>query len=315
MSAAPRLSVVIPVYNEEANLPALFQRLYPVLDGLGRPYEVLFTNDGSADRSFQLLREQHARRPDVTRVIDFNANYGQHMAVMAAFERVRGEVVVTLDADLQNPPEEIPKLLAMTDAGHDCVGGRRLDRRDSLFRTAASKLINRVREHTTNIEMTDQGCMLRAYSRGVVDAVVRSGAINTFIPALAYTYASSPAEVDVRHEERHAGVSNYSFYKLLRLNFDLITGFSIAPLEYFTMFALGSSGLSLGLVVVLLFRRFVLNLDRETFGVFTLLAIVLFVLSVAMIGIGLIGEYVGRTYQVVRARQRYFVREILEARA
>jgi undecaprenyl-phosphate 4-deoxy-4-formamido-L-arabinose transferase len=314
MSATLQLSVVIPVYNEESNLPTLFARLYPVLDGLGRSYEILFTNDGSHDRSFPLLQAQHALRPDVTRVIDFNANYGQHMAVMAAFEHVRGSVVITLDADLQNPPEEIPKLLALTDAGFDCVGGRRLNRQDSFFRTRASRLINAVRRHTTSIEMTDQGCMLRAYSRPVVDAIVRSGATNTFIPALAYTLASRPTEVDVRHEERHAGVSNYSFYKLLRLNFDLITSFSIAPLEYFTMFAIGSSGLSLGLVVVVLFRRFVLNLDRETFGVFTFLAIILFVLSVAMIGIGLIGEYVGRTYQVVRSRQRYFVREILETK-
>jgi undecaprenyl-phosphate 4-deoxy-4-formamido-L-arabinose transferase len=314
MSAPLQLSVVIPVFNEEANLPALFARLYPVLDGLGRTYEVIFTNDGSADRSFALLQAQHAARPDVTRVIDFNANYGQHMAVMAAFERVRGAVVVTLDADLQNPPEEIPKLLEKTDAGYDCVGGKRLNRQDSFFRTQASRLINGVRRQTTNIEMTDQGCMLRAYSRPVVDAIVRSGATNTFIPALAYTFASRPTEVDVRHEERHAGVSNYSVYKLIRLNFDLITSFSIAPLEYFTMFALGSSGFSLALVVVLLFRRFVLDLDRETFGVFTLLAIVLFLLSVAMIGIGLIGEYVGRTYQVVRSRQRYFVREVLETK-
>ena len=228
--AAVALSVVIPVYNEEANLPVLFARLYPVLDGLGRPYEVVFTNDGSADRSFALLQAQHAARPDVTRVIDFNANYGQHMAIMAAFERVRGDVIVTLDADLQNPPEEIPRLLERIDAGHDYVGGFRLDRQDSLFRTWASRLVNLVREKTTNIEMTDQGCMLRAYRRPIIDAIVRSGAINTFIPALAYSFSGNPAEVGVRHEERHAGVSNYSFYRLVRLNFDLITGFSLAPL-------------------------------------------------------------------------------------
>src|SRR5579883_2858099 len=159
MSDAVQLSVVIPVYNEAANLPTLFARLYPVLDALGRSYEVVFTNDGSQDASFALLQAQHQKRPDVTRVIDFNANYGQHMAVMAAFERVRGQTVLTLDADLQNPPEEIPKLLALIDAGYDCVGGRRLDRRDSFFRTQASRLINGVRRHTTSIEMTDQGCM------------------------------------------------------------------------------------------------------------------------------------------------------------
>ena len=314
MSATPPalLSIVIPVYNEELNLPTLFARLYPVLDALGRRYEILFTNDGSADRSFELLKAQYAARPDVTRVIDFNSNYGQHMAIMAAFERVRGDVIVTLDADLQNPPEEIPKLLGKIDAGHDYVGGYRLNRQDSFFRTYASRIINFVREKTTSIEMTDQGCMLRAYRREIIDAIVRSGAINTFIPALAYSFSAAPAEVGVKHEERHAGVSNYSFYGLIRLNFDLITGFSIAPLQYFTMFAGLSSLGSFALVVLLLIRRFMFNLDRETFGVFTLLAIVLFLLSVAMIGIGLIGEYVGRTYQVVRARQRYHVRELLE---
>jgi undecaprenyl-phosphate 4-deoxy-4-formamido-L-arabinose transferase len=165
MSTAPDLSVVIPVYNEELNLPLLFSRLYPVLDGLGRSYEVIFTNDGSADSSLQLLRAQYEARPDVTRVIDFNANYGQHMAVMAAFERIRGQVIVTLDADLQNPPEEIPKLLVLIDLGHDYVGGFRLNRRDSVFRTMASKVINIVRRRMTAIEMTDQGCMLRAYRR------------------------------------------------------------------------------------------------------------------------------------------------------
>ncbi len=304
------LSVVIPVYNEELNLPMLFARLYPVLDALGRRYEVIFTNDGSADRSLVLLRAQHAARPDVTRVIDFNANYGQHMAIMAAFERVRGDVVVTLDADLQNPPEEIPKLLEKIDAGHDFVGGYRIDRQDSVFRTSASKLINYVRERTTHIQMTDQGCMLRAYRREIVGAIVRSGAINTFIPALAYSFSGNPTEVGVKHEERHAGVSNYSFYRLVRLNFDLITGFSLAPLQIFTMFAMLCSAGSFLLVLILAYRRIFLGAEVE--GVFTLFGILFFLISVTMVGIGLIGEYVGRTYQVVRARQRYHVREMLE---
>lgn len=307
------LSVVIPVYNEELNLPLLFARLYPVLDALDRRYEVIFTNDGSADRSFALLQAQHAARPDVTRVIDFNANYGQHMAIMAAFERVRGEVVVTLDADLQNPPEEIPRLLERIAAGHDYVGGYRLERQDSLFRTYASKLINFVREKSTSIRMTDQGCMLRAYRREIIEAIVRSGAINTFIPALAYSFAGNPAEVGVRHEERHAGVSNYSLYRLIRLNFDLITGFSLAPLQVFTMFAMLCSGGSFLLVLILAYRRLFLGAEAE--GLFTLFGILFFLISVTMVGIGLIGEYVGRTYQVVRARQRYHVRTLLETTA
>lgn len=303
------ISVVIPVYNEELNLPKLFEQLFPVLDKLGRSYEVLFTNDGSVDRSIQLLREQHGRRPDVTRVIDFNANYGQHMAIMAAFERVRGRIIVTLDADLQNPPDQIPLLIAKMDEGHDYVGSFRLKRHDSLFRKYASKTVNFVRSHITNIEMSDQGCMLRAYSRAIIEAIVRSGAINTFIPALAYSFSGNPTEVGVRHEERHAGVSNYSLYKLIRLNFDLITGFSLMPLQLFTMFALASSAGSFVLVLVLAARRLIIG--PEEGGLFTLFGILFFLLSVTMVGIGLIGEYVGRTYLVVRTRQRYHVREEL----
>src|SRR5687767_2133321 len=135
LSRPVALSMVVPVYNEEPNLPALCARLLGVLDGLGRTYEVVFTNDGSVDQSLEVLRAQFAARPDVIRVIDFNANYGQHMAIMAAFERVRGDVIVTLDADLQNPPEEIPTLLAAIEAGHDYVGGVRRDRKDTVFRT------------------------------------------------------------------------------------------------------------------------------------------------------------------------------------
>ena len=140
---APILSVVIPVYNEEETLPLLFARLYPALDKLGVSYEIVFVNDGSRDRSAALLREQWERRPDATRVVLFNANYGQHLAVMAGFERCRGERVVTMDADLQNPPEEIGKLLAAMDQGHDYVGGVRRNREDSWFRRIASKAMNR----------------------------------------------------------------------------------------------------------------------------------------------------------------------------
>ena len=311
-SADIDVSVVIPVFNEEGNLPVLFARLYPVLDGLGRSYEIIFTNDGSADRSSELLAAQHAARPDVTRVIEFNANYGQHMAVMAALERVRGKVIVTLDADLQNPPEEIPALLKVTDAGYDCVGGVRQNRQDTLFRRRGSQLINWVRRHTTSIRMSDQGCMLRAYSREVVRGIVHSGAVNTFIPALAYSLAHKPTEIPVAHEERHAGNSNYSVYKLIRLNFDLITYFTTIPLQMFTIFAMCCSAGSFLLVVVLGARR--LLLGPEEGGVFTLFGILFFLISVCMVGIGLIGEYMGRTYQVVRNRTRYHVSHILETR-
>ena len=305
-----QLSVIIPVFNEEGNLPVLFARLYPVLDALKRSYEIIFTNDGSADRSGELLAAQHAARPDVTRVIEFNANYGQHMAIMAAFERVRGEVIVTLDADLQNPPEEIPKLLEQADAGYDCVGGMRQNRQDSFFRRRGSQLVNWVRSRTTNIRMTDQGCMLRAYSREVVAGIVRISAGNTFIPALAYSLARRPTEVAVAHEERHAGTSNYSVYKLIRLNFDLITYFTTTPLQLFTIFAMLCSAFSFLLVIVLGARRLIIG--PEEGGIFTLFGILFFLISVCMVGIGLIGEYMGRIYQVVRNRARYHISHVLE---
>lgn len=307
---AMALSVVIPVFNEALNLPVLFQRLYPVLDGLGRRYEIVFVNDGSRDRSLDVLRAQHATRPDVTRVIDLTSNAGQHAAIMAAFERVRGEVAVTLDADLQNPPEEIPALLTRIEAGHDYVGGYRVNRRDPLFRTLASRVINLLREKTTSIRMTDQGCMLRAYRRSLVDAMVASGAVNTFVPALAYTLASRPAEVPVRHEERHAGVSNYSLLRLVRLNFDLITGFSLAPLQAFTLFAFACAVGSFGFVVVAVVRRVALGAAEGVLLV--LFSLLFFLLSVALVGLGLIGEYAGRTYQAVRSRRQAHVRDVLE---
>ena len=186
----------------------------------------------------------------------------------------------------------------------------RQNRQDTLFRRCGSQLVNWVRSHTTNIRMSDQGCMLRAYSRQVVNGIVRSGAVNTFIPALAYSLARQPTEVPVAHEERHAGTSNYSVYKLIRLNFDLITYFTTAPLQIFTIFAMGCSAGSFMLVIILGTRR--LLLGSEEGGIFTLFGILFFLISVCMVGIGLIGEYMGRTYQVVRNRTRYHVSHILE---
>src|ERR1044071_2793362 len=144
-----QLSVVIPVYNEEAGLEGLFARLYPALDALGQAYEVIFVNDGSRDRSAAILREQFQRRPDVTRVVLLNGNFGQHMAILAGFARPRGERVVTLDADLQNPPEEVARLLAKMDEGFDSVGGVRAERHDSSFRRWGSRAMNVVRARIT----------------------------------------------------------------------------------------------------------------------------------------------------------------------
>ena len=305
-----RLSIVIPVYNEEAGLAPLFARLYPALDQLGESYEVIFVNDGSRDRSVALLREQFQKRPDVTRVVLFSGNYGQHMAIMAGFAQCRGERVVTLDADLQNPPEEIVKLLKKMDEGHDYVGSIRLNRQDTAFRRIASRAMNSLRERITHIQMTDQGCMLRAYGRDIVDAINDSREVNTYIPALAYSFAHNPAEVEVEHEERMAGESKYSLYSLIRLNFDLVTGFSLAPLQVFSLIGIAISLLSFSFVVLLAVRRVLIGPEAE--GLFTLFGIAFFLIGLTLFGIGLLGEYVGRIYQQVRQRPRYIVQAILE---
>ena len=310
---AVALSVVIPVYNEEAGLATLFARLYPALDRLGLRYEILFVNDGSRDNSVQILAEQFRARPDVTRVVLFNGNYGQHMAILAGFEASRGDITVTLDADLQNPPEEIGNLVAKMREGHDYVGSIRRKRQDSAWRTLASKAMNRLREKITNIKITDQGNMLRAYGRNVIDLINQCGEVNTFVPALAYTFARKPTEITVEHEERSAGESKYSLYSLIRLNFDLVTGFSLVPLQMFSMLGMLLSITSGLLVLLLLVRRLFLGAEAE--GLFTLFAIAFFFMGVILFGIGLLGEYVGRIFQQVRARPRYVVQTILQQNA
>ena len=308
----PDLSIVIPVYNEEAVLPALYARLYPALDAIGRGYEIVFVNDGSADRSAQILAAQFEARPDVTRVVLFNGNFGQHRAILAGFEYSRGERVVTLDADLQNPPEDIGKLLAAMDAGHDYVGTIRRLRQDSVWRRWASLAMNRLRHRITRIRMTDQGCMMRAYSRSIVQLINQCGEMNTFIPALAYQFARTPTEIEVGHEERAAGESKYSLYSLIRLNFDLVTGFSVVPLQWFSMLGMAVSVGAAALVVLLVARRIVIG--PEEGGLFTLFAIAFLLIGLALFGIGLLGEYIGRIYQEVRSRPRYVVSAVLERR-
>jgi undecaprenyl-phosphate 4-deoxy-4-formamido-L-arabinose transferase len=306
----PDISVVIPVYNEEEGLPFLFERLYPTLDALGRSYEVVFVDDGSRDRSVAELREQFQRRPDVTRVVVLARNAGQHMAILAAFQHTRGRYVITLDADLQNPPEEIARLVAAMDAGADYVGTIRVSRQDVLWRKAASRFLNRLREGTTSIQITDQGCMLRGYDRSVIDAVNRCTEVSTYVPALAYTFAHHPVEIEVAHAERTVGQSKYSLFRLIRLNFDLMTGFSVAPLQFFSMSGIVIALLSIGFVVYLAIRRLIVGPEAE--GVFTLFGIAFFLNGVALIGLGVVGEYVGRIYEQVRQRPRYTVAAVLE---
>ena len=309
---APTISVVVPIYNEEAGLEALFARLYPALDGLGEGYELILIDDGSRDHSARMLRQQFDRRADVTRIILLAANFGQHMAIRAGFDLARGKLVITMDADLQNPPEEIPRLVAKWREGYDYVGSYRRNRHDSWFRKYASRVNNRLRERITDISMTDQGCMLRAYGRNVVDAVTHSPEVSTFIPALAYLYARNPVEIEVAHERRATGATKYSLYKLLELNFDLVTGFSVLPLRIFSLLGMAVAALSVILYLVVMFVRAFegaslpnILWDRDILQFF-LIGMVLF-------GLGLVGQYVGRIHEQVRGRPRYIVQAVLES--
>lgn len=307
MEERPYLSVVIPVYNEEKNIEPLLARLYPVMEEMGKPFEIIFTDDGSRDFSLKLLKEKARELPGV-RIIEFNGNFGQHMAILAAFELSKGEIVVTLDADLQNPPEEIPRLVREVEKGHDVVGTVREKRRDTFFRKLASRAVNITTNRMTGMKMSDYGCMLRAYHRDVVDNINRCRETTTFIPALAQTFSANPTEIRVAHSERAEGESKYSLYRLIRLNFDLMTGFSVVPLQLFALFGVVTAVLSLAFALLLLVRRFIVGAEVE--GVFTLFAILFFFLGIVIFGIGLVGEYVGRIYQEVRRRPRYVIRRL-----
>ncbi|MBU2546179.1 MAG: glycosyltransferase [Gammaproteobacteria bacterium] len=307
----PQISIVIPVHNEQEVLEILYERLTKVMDALNRPYEVILTNDGSKDRSAEMLNEFHKRRPKQFRIIHFNRNYGQHMAIMAGFEHVLGEYVLTMDADLQNPPEDIPKIIEALDKGHDVINTYRMNRQDKKWRIWVSRLHNYFRTLIAPaLVMKDEGSMLRGYARKIVDLMASTKETSTFIPALALTFAANPTEVGIAHEERAAGDTSYNLYKLIRYNFDLVTNFSVVPLQVFTMVGILISVLSLIFVVYLFIRRLVIG--PEAAGVFTLFAIAFFIMGFIIFGLGIVGEYIGRIYQEVLDRPRFVVKEIVE---
>jgi len=303
----PEISAVIPVYNEEESLRALHDALYPVMKSMGRPFEIIYVNDGSRDGSFGILYDIHHECPEVT-VIDLNGNFGQHMAIMAGFELVRGEYVITLDADLQNPPEAIPDIVKLMDSGHDVVGTFRAERHDPVFRKVASRLVNSVTNRITRLDIRDYGCMLRGYNRRIVDIINASQETTTFIPALGRKFATNPTEMEISHREREHGISKYGLAQLIRLNFDLMTSFSLAPLQMVTMAGMTISILSFLLVSYIAVRRLILGPEVE--GVFTLMGIQLFLTGLTLMSLGITGEYIGRIYREVSRRPRYVVKKI-----
>jgi undecaprenyl-phosphate 4-deoxy-4-formamido-L-arabinose transferase len=310
----PELSLVIPVYNEKENLPELIERCLAACKKTGRGFELVLVDDGSRDGSRDLVSRAADDHIEVIAVI-LNRNYGQHAAVFAGLEQSRGEIVITLDADLQNPPEEIPNLVAEMDKGVDVVGTIRRDRQDSVFRRFASRLVNRMVRRATGVMMHDYGCMLRAYRRCVVDAILQCRERSTFIPILANSFAASTAEIPVRHAPRRNGESRYDVFKLISLQFDLLTAISTFPLRLLSFMGAMISFLGILFGVSLILLRFVYGAQWAAEGVFTLFAVLFIFIGAQFVGLGLIGEYIGRIYHDVRGRPRFFIREIRGAKS
>lgn len=305
-------SIVIPVYNEDANLPELLERTLKTCRPLNRSFEVVLIDDGSSDDSPAMITRAAESEAEVVAVL-LNRNYGQHAAIFAGLCQTQGDVIITLDADLQNPPEEIPNLLRETDAGADVVGTVRQNRQDSWFRRKASALVNWMVRQTTGVMMQDYGCMLRAYRRPIVEAMLQCQERSTFIPILANSFARTTAEIPVQHAERHAGESKYSLWKLISLQFDLLTSMSTFPLRLLSAIGVAIAASGIGFGVLLFVLRVVFGAAWAGNGVFTLFAVLFVFVGAQFVGLGLLGEYIGRIYNDVRARPRYFVQQVIGA--
>jgi len=308
MDNKPYISVLIPLLNEQESLPELQQRLHDTLELTGKPYEVIYINDGSTDSTQRILEDLHGRFPAV-KVIEFNRNYGQHMALFAGFQSCHGEIIITIDGDLQNPPEEIPKLVNKMEEGYEVVATYRRHRQDSLFRRLASNIVNKITSRLVGVKLKDYGCMLRAYSRPVIDHINMCTESSSFIPALANTFARKIVEIEVAHEERKKGQSKYSIFRLLRLNFDLMTSFSLLPIQFIGVLGSIIAILGLAFAILLIIRRLIVGPELE--GTFTLFGILFFFIGIQIFALGIIGEYIGRIYQEVRRRPRFVIKKEL----
>jgi len=304
-----QLAVVIPVYNEEANLPLLMQRIMPVMQGLGKSFEIIFIDDGSRDNSLEILKG-FAQNTQV-KVVELTRNYGQHAAIMAGFSITQADIVITMDADLQNPPEEITNLVKVMEEGnYDVVGTIRKGRKDSFFRILPSKIINMVARKITGVSMRDWGCMLRCYRRPVVERMIQCHEHATFIPALATVFAKRVTEIEVAHEERYGGKSNYPLRKLINLQFDLVASFSDLPMKLIMYGGVLMSLLGVCFGTFLAIARLVYGARWAAEGIFTLFAVLFVFVGLQFFALGVIGEYIGRIYREVRKRPEYVIEKI-----
>ena len=314
-AAAPKISIVIPLYNEEDSIPHLHEALDAAIANYGRPAEVIIIDDGSRDRSFELLKEIAQRDPRFT-IIRFRRNFGQTAAFAAGFAQARGEFVITMDADLQNDPMDIPLLMAKADEGYDIVSGWRKNRQDRwLDRKLPSMLANRLISNVTDVRLHDYGCSLKVYRTEVLKQVRLYGELHRFIPALASQVGATVTEVPVNHRARQFGRSKYGISRTIRVMLDLITvwflgTYSTRPIHVFGTLGLASMGLGGLFGLYLTFIKLFLG---ESIGNRPLLqlAILLVVIGVQLVTMGLLGEMITRTYYESQDKPIYVVREIV----
>jgi undecaprenyl-phosphate 4-deoxy-4-formamido-L-arabinose transferase len=300
---APALSVVVTLFEEAGTLDELHRRTVAALDGLGRPWELVYVDDGSTDGTFAALERLHAADPRI-RAVRFKRNFGQHPAMHAGLARARGEVVVTMDGDLQNPPEDIGRLVDAVEAGYDVASGRRAARHDSWGRTMPSRLINGMLRRFTGAEISDFGCAFNAYRRTAVEPMLGSIGRQKFTKALVLSGGATVVEVEVGHAARQ-GSSRYSPLRLTRLALHVLAGFWPQPIQW--------AGVALGFVcslatAALAVYGLVYWLGRGDFpGPLFLATLVLFVLGVQGFILALIGEYLGRIQREVERRPLYTI--------
>jgi glycosyltransferase involved in cell wall biosynthesis len=309
-----KISVVIPAYNEEENITHLYDELSGVLAALQRSYEIIFVDDGSSDNTLAMLRSIQ-QKDDKVGVIRFRRNFGQTAAMSAGFDFASGDVIVTMDGDLQNDPHDIPRLLEKIEEGYDVVTGWRYDRKDAfLNRRLPSIIANKIISWTTGVALHDYGCTLKAFRREVIKNIRLYGEMHRFIPAIASGMGISFTEIKVNHRPRKYGTSKYGISRTLRVVLDLITvkfllSYATRPIQIFGL--LGFISGSVGFVLAL-----IMTIQRQFFGIplsdrpLLLLAILLIFIGIQFVSIGLIAELQARTYHETQQKPVYFVKEV-----
>ncbi len=309
------ISIVVPVYNEEESIEHLYSNLSSVLEKLNRTYEVILVDDGSKDGSFKKLEVVHEKNSSF-KIIRFRRNFGQTQAMRAGFDHAKGDIIITLDADLQNDPADIPLILEKIDEGYDIVSGWRKDRKDKLLsRRLPSVLANRLISRMFNVKLHDYGCTLKAYKKDILDNIELYGEMHRYIPAVASWMGVRIAEVPVNHHPRKFGKAKYGISRTFRVILDIITikfllTYSKKPMQIFGFVGVAASLIGMGLTIWLIVQRVFFNIALSARPLF-ILSIFIFLGGIQFITMGLLGEIMMRTYHEGTGKPTYVIRNIL----